>query len=59
MRGDRVEVMADEGPLGVRGLTVRVPGEPEPGFGRRVGGSPPIPPDYDDDKVADPGGCEF
>ncbi|WP_127939378.1 hypothetical protein [Nonomuraea polychroma] len=63
MRGDGVEVVAGEGPLGVRGLTVRVPGEPEPRPGGRVAAcSSPVPPDapeYDDDDFADPGGCEF
>ncbi|TMR09786.1 hypothetical protein ETD86_42235 [Nonomuraea turkmeniaca] len=59
MRGDGINVMADEGPLGVRGLTVRVPGEPEPVLRSRVGCSSPVPPEYDEDELADPGGCEF
>ncbi|MGN9841466.1 hypothetical protein ACTMTI_25395 [Nonomuraea sp. H19] len=52
----RVEVIADVWPRGVRGLTVRVPGEPE--GSQAPGGAVAPPPEYDDD-VADPGGCEF
>jgi hypothetical protein len=57
-----VEVMIDVGPLGVSGLTVRVPGEPEPGPGqndveRRRASDPVV--EYDDDELVDPGGCEF
>lgn len=58
MRG--VEVLVDADPLGGSGLTVRVPGEPEPGAGAAAAsrGSDPLV-EYDEDELVDPGGCEF
>jgi hypothetical protein len=60
-----VEVTVDADPLGVGGLTVRVPGGPETDGAEaaRLSGSRSRHEDplheYDEDDLLDPGGCEF
>ncbi|WP_188195505.1 hypothetical protein [Nonomuraea sp. SYSU D8015] len=54
------EVMTDAGSHGGPGLAVWVSGEPEPGWGVARDRRLPDPlVEYDEEDLADPGGCEF